>query len=195
MSKPRRRRRTRRRPPTLRGLLVAAAVLGVLHLAGVLPAAEEAAAPDAGSRAPSADPATCVVQTVSDGDTLRCDDGTRIRLLGIDAPETAQAPHGPDAARALREMSPRGSVLRVETDVQPRDRYGRLLAYLYTAEGVHLNHRMVREGWAVPLVYAPNVREADRLRAAADSARRERRGLWASDGFACEPRDFRAKRC
>jgi micrococcal nuclease len=139
--------------------------------------------------------APCVVRSVSDGDTLTCEDGTRVRLLLIDAPETAQAPYGTQARDALQRMLPTGSRVTLEHDVQPRDRYGRTLAYVWTAEGVMANLEMVRQGYAVSLTYPPNVRYVDEVRAAVEEARAARRALWATEAFECSPRDFRAGRC
>lgn len=137
----------------------------------------------------------CTVRTVSDGDTIRCSTGTRVRLLLIDAPERDQAPFGQQARAALLALAPVGSVVYLEYDIQPRDQFGRTLAYVFDARGGMINDAIVRAGWAEALVYAPNVRYAERIRAARDEARRARRGLWATDGFACAPRDHRAGRC
>ncbi|CAA9337459.1 MAG: hypothetical protein AVDCRST_MAG68-3431 [uncultured Gemmatimonadetes bacterium] len=130
-----------------------------------------------------------------DGDTLRCTDGTRVRLLSIDTPELAQKPHGASARDALRAVAGRGTRLTLETDVRERDRYGRILAYAYDSDGRMLNEEMARAGYAVALVYPPNVRHEARIRAAVAEARAQGRGLWATDGFVCAPRDYRAGRC
>lgn len=137
----------------------------------------------------------CVVAFVPDGDTLHCEDGRKVRLLGIDAPERSQKPHGTAAGAMLRRLAPKGMTLRVETDIQRRDRYKRVLAYLRTPDGYLLNEAMVREGYAVPFILAPNVREEARIRRAAKAARAEKRGLWATDAFHCLPADFRRGRC
>lgn len=137
---------------------------------------------------------TCVVGRIVDGDTVVCEGGVRIRLLLIDAPETAQGPFALRSTLALEELLAVGDTAGVELDVQPRDRYGRTLAHLH-ARGVWVNRALVRNGYAVPLVYPPNVRHVEQIRAAADSARSERRGLWEMDAFECLPVDFRAQRC
>jgi micrococcal nuclease len=92
-------------------------------------------------------------------------------------------------------MLPIGTSVRVELDVQPRDRYGRVLAHLHLPDGTSVNHRMVRRGYAVVSVYPPNVRHVERLRAAADSARSERVGLWERNAFECTPADYRSGAC
>ncbi|HEY7767490.1 thermonuclease family protein [Longimicrobium sp.] len=146
--------------------------------------------PDAGGLA-------CVVARdgIRDGDTLRCADGPRVRLLMIDAPELGQGASGDAAVDALRALAPPGTRVRLETDVRERDQFERLLAYAWLPDGRMVNEEMARSGYAVALVYPPNVRHADRIRAAVRQARAARRGLWAEGGFECEPREWRAGRC
>ncbi|MCZ8203385.1 thermonuclease family protein [Gemmatimonas sp.] len=137
---------------------------------------------------------SCRITRIVDGDTVDCDE-QRIRLLLIDTPERNQPPFGAQAAAALAQLIPVGSVVRLEFDVRRTDRYGRTLAYLHTERGVFVNEALTRAGYAVPLVYPPNVRHVERIRAAAEQARVARAGLWSVDGFACLPADARAGRC
>lgn len=137
----------------------------------------------------------CVVERVADGDTVDCVGGVRVRLLHIDAPEESQADLGLRARLALEEVLPPGDSALVELDVRERDPYGRVLAHLHTRRGGWINRDLVRRGYAVPLVIAPNVRRAEVIRTAADSARGEGRGLWEVGGFECLPVDFRAGQC
>lgn len=131
----------------------------------------------------------CVIAAVTDGDSFRCVDGRRIRLLLLDAPEMDQAPYGARARDALRRRLPRGDTAWLAYDAQREDRYSRTLAHAYTARagGEHVNLAQARDGWAVAVVFPPNVRDIERIRAAVADARRARRGLWADDGFTCEP--------
>ena len=99
------------------------------------------------------------------------------------------------ARGALIAMLPTGSTAWLETDVQVRDQYGRMLAYVYRTDGLQVNELMVRSGFAEILVYPPNVRHVDVLRSARDAARDAHRGLWSTEAFACSPRDHRAGRC
>jgi micrococcal nuclease len=144
---------------------------------------------------PAAATGRCTVKSVHDGDTVRCADDRRLRLLLIDAPELDQRPFGERARTALRALLPVGTPVRFETDVERQDRYRRTLAYVYLPDGRMANEEMVRQGYAVPLVYRPNVRYEARMQAAAALARRERRGLHADSGFACPPREHRRKAC
>ena len=137
---------------------------------------------------------TCVVDRIIDGDTIRCG-GERVRLLSIDSPEEGQGPFGRAAHAFLEAILPPGSEAQLATDVEVRDRYDRLLAYVYLSDGRMVNRMMVRQGFAVPLVVPPNVRHVEAIRAAADSARAARLGLWSVDAFACLPQDFRDGAC
>lgn len=117
-----------------------------------------------------------------------------MRLIGIDAPERGQGEaFGPSRDR-LRAFAPRDSTVLLETDVSVRDRYGRTLAWVWRGD-ILLNERMVREGWAVLYTVPPDVRHAERVRAAQAAAREAGAGHWASGGFNCMPADFRRGRC
>jgi micrococcal nuclease len=130
------------------------------------------------------------VVRVSDGDTIRVAVGgreERVRYIGIDAPEsvTPGAPvecFGRAAARANARLVA-GRRVRLVTDAEERDRFGRLLAYVYRADdGRFVNAALVRAGFAVPLTVPPNVRHAERFRALATEAREQGRGLWSACG-------------
>jgi micrococcal nuclease len=88
-----------------------------------------------------------------------------------------------------------GSTPRLETDVDPQDRYGRVLAYAYAADGRMVNEEMALRGYALSLTYPPNVRYVERMRSAVQEARSEGRGLHATSAFACTPKDYRAGNC
>ena len=141
----------------------------------------------------SADPAgSATVERVVDGDTVVLRVHGRdetVRLLGIDTPETVKPGtpvecYGPEASSHLKELLPRGAVVRVERDVEVRDRYGRLLLYLFRQpDGAFVNQLQVSGGFARPLHIAPNRARAEGIDGAADTARSEGRGIWgACDG-------------
>jgi micrococcal nuclease len=135
------------------------------------------------------------VRSVYDGDTMTLSDGRRLRLVGIDTPEMQQKPAGDQARAVLLRLVPVGSTVYLEYDVQRTDRYQRTLAWVWTADGVLINEAMARAGMAAQLTIAPNVKYAERIGAAVREAREARRGLWATDAFACSPSDHRAGRC
>ena len=137
---------------------------------------------------------SCVVGRVSDGDSIRCTDGRRVRLIGMDSPESQQRPFGPQAREALLRLLPLGTQVRLEPDAARVDQYGRELAYVWS-DSTLVNERMVRDGWALVYTVPPNVKYADRLLQAQKEARARDAGLWAEHGFACSPSDFRLRRC
>jgi micrococcal nuclease len=130
------------------------------------------------------------VLRVVDGDTILVAVGgrqERVRYIGVDTPETVK-PHtrvqcfGKRASAANRRLVG-GREVRLVTDAEARDRYGRLLAYVYRAnDGLFVNEALIRGGYATTLAIAPNVRFADRFAALARQAHDAGRGLWS----ACE---------
>ena len=136
----------------------------------------------------------CTVTAVTDGDTFRCADGTRVRLLGIDSPEKGQGSPYQEARRGLQRYLRLDQTVELEIDVRPRDRYGRTLAYVWVGDTL-VNEAMVEDGWAVLYTVPPNVRYVDRFRRAEYQARRAKRGLWSAGEVSCRPVDYRRRRC
>ncbi len=166
------------------------------HTSTLVPPGQPASgeASGGGPAAPRRPIENCIVERIVDGDTLVCARLGRVRLIGIDSPEGDQQPFGDQARDALETLVPVGTRLQLEGDVEPRDRYGRRLSYAWR-EGVLVNWVMVRSGWAVMLTIPPNVQYVDDLRGAQRAAREDRAGLWAVDGFACEPARHRRGEC
>jgi micrococcal nuclease len=157
-------------------------------------AASLAVVTDSGPTSPRRETQSCTVTRIVDGDTIECARTGRVRLIGMDTPESNQPPFGAQASGALAALIPVGMEVQVEQDVDARDQYGRLLAYVWVGRTM-VNWRMVREGWAVLLTYQPNVQYVDWFIDAERRARDEGRGLWASGGFDCRPADHRRNRC
>ena len=124
------------------------------------------------------------VADVVDGDTIRVDGGALVRLIGIDTPEVSgpyrdEECFGREASRRTTALIPRGTKVRLVFDVEHRDRYDRLLAYVYrVSDGLFVNASLVRDGYAGTLTVPPNVRYAERFRRLQREARDDRRGLW-----------------
>jgi micrococcal nuclease len=128
------------------------------------------------------------VLRVVDGDTIRVRlDGRteRVRYIGIDTPESVK-PGAPVQCFAKRASAANaalvaGRSVKLVGDVERRDRYGRLLAYVYREpDGAFVNARLVQAGYARTLTIAPNVAHARELADLARAARREGRGLWSA---------------
>ncbi len=160
----------------------------------VIPTLPTQALTDSGPREPIRETSSCTVRRIVDGDTIECDEVGRVRLIGMDTPELSQEPYGALAAEALAALAPVGSRVELERDVEPRDQYGRILAYVWV-DGLQVNWALVRRGWAVLLTYPPNVQYVEWYTEAQRRAREDGVGLWAVDGFHCLPVDRRRGRC
>jgi micrococcal nuclease len=117
---------------------------------------------------------------VTDGDTLRLGALGPVRLIGIDTPEVYGGAEcfGREASEFAQRLVPLGTRVRYRTGVDERDRYGRLLAYVWLPGGRMLNRVMVARGYAQPLTIPPNVEFAEIFRRAARAARAAGIGLW-----------------
>ena len=126
---------------------------------------------------PAGDDAT--VGSITDGDTFRTADGTRIRIVGVDTPERGDC-YFAEASAHLGELIPPGTNVRLAYDVERLDRYGRTLAYVYrSSDGLFVNLGMARDGYALQLTIPPNVAHAEEFRAAVAEARDAELGLWS----------------
>ncbi|MCM8781042.1 MAG: thermonuclease family protein [Candidatus Omnitrophica bacterium] len=136
-----------------------------------------------------------LVSRVIDGDTLMLESGQRVRLIGIDTPEMHDSDKlyrdsqrtGQDI-RTIKELGRRAwrftkdltenKRVSLEFDVDKKDRYGRLLAYVYLKDGTFVNAEIVRQGYASLLTIPPNVKYADLFLRLYQEARENKRGLW-----------------
>ncbi|HZJ49273.1 MAG TPA: thermonuclease family protein [Actinomycetota bacterium] len=125
-----------------------------------------------------------LVTRVVDGDTIEVDyrgSTVDIRLIGIDTPETVHPSEpvecfGPAASR-FTTTSLTGETVRLEFDVERRDHYGRMLAYVWD-DGKLFNSALVQRGFATVSTYPPNVKYVEGFTAAQDQAQGAGRGLW-----------------
>ncbi|MBW8825926.1 MAG: thermonuclease family protein [Acidobacteria bacterium] len=162
--------------PAPRVLLVAAAL------------AVTAAACRTGPPSPTGPPGQATVVHVVDGDTIDvriAGRHERVRLLGIDTPETVDPRKpvqcfGHEASQRTKALLPVGTVVRLERDAEARDIYGRLLAYVRRVDGTFVNLALLEEGYAHTLSIAPNVAYAPTFAAAAHGAQTAGRGLWSA---------------
>jgi micrococcal nuclease len=142
-----------------------------------------------GSDASGRDPSIGEVTKITDGDTIHVEIGggdETVRLIGIDTPESVdpRTPvecFGKEASAHLAELIPVGTDVHLVRDVEARDRYDRLLAYVYRAgDDLFVNLQMVLDGFAVPATFPPNVAHVDDFTDAARDAREAGRGLWSA---------------
>ena len=123
------------------------------------------------------------VERVIDGDTLLLADGARVRLIGVDCPESVKPDHpvepfGPEASAFTKSFVAGGKV-RLQFDRERIDRYDRFLAYVFVGDAM-LNEELVRAGLARVerrFHYSQSIqRQFDR---AEEEARLARRGIWS----------------
>jgi micrococcal nuclease len=135
------------------------------------------------------------VLEVHDGDTVSVSvdqKREKVRLIGIDAPEMGQKPWGEKAKKHLDTLlSSSGRKVKLEYDVEKKDKYGRILAYLWTTNGEMINLLMLKNGYAMLFTFPPNVKHVNEFRAAQREARDGRLGIWSEEGLKERPGDYR----
>ena len=140
-----------------------------------------------------------LVTRIIDGDVIQVLYGgveKRVRLIGIDAPESridrkalkdanmsehdieAIVEMGAKAKAYVNGLIKRGNFITIEFDVREMDRYGRLLCYVYLSNGKMLNEEIVRAGYAIVKTIPPNVKYKDRFLNAFEYAKETKGGLW-----------------
>jgi len=131
------------------------------------------------------------VVTVVDGDTMKVKiegqpEVETVRLLLVDTPETQNAnqPFGAEAA-SFAKAELEGKEVQLEKDVSDRDRYGRLLRYVYIGDRM-FNELLLEKGLARVAVYPPDVKYVDAFRAVQDEARRTELGIWSIENYATD---------
>ncbi|MBU1726533.1 MAG: thermonuclease family protein [Candidatus Omnitrophica bacterium] len=137
-----------------------------------------------------------LVKRAVDGDTLVLANGERVRLIGIDTPEMHESSKlNRDASRSNQDVESikamgresyeftkglvEGKRVSLEFDVERKDRYDRLLAYVYLKDsGLFVNAEIVKQGYASLMTIPPNVKYADLFKELYTEARENNRGLW-----------------
>ena len=125
-----------------------------------------------GGRADSA----LYVEQVKDGDTFLLSDGGQVRLIGVDTPEDGQPFF--ERAKAFAESTLLGEEVDIEYDMEPLDRYGRRLAYLFV-DSIFYNKLVIDSGFASVYLFKKNQRLAEQLISAQREARSSRVGIWS----------------
>ncbi|MFH1799417.1 MAG: thermonuclease family protein [Candidatus Omnitrophota bacterium] len=139
---------------------------------------------------------TLTVIRASDGDTLKLSNGEKVRLIGIDTPESSNNAKlrrdakrtgqdskeiirmGKEAAAFTRKLV-QGKNVTLEFDVRKRDKYGRLLAYVYLEDKTFVNAEIMKAGYAQVMTIPPNVKYQEMFLTMEREAREGKRGLWA----------------
>lgn len=126
-----------------------------------------------------------LVTRVIDGDTIELANGKIVRYIGIDSPETVH-PNKPvgcfgrEASNKNKELVLNQKV-RLESDITDRDKYNRLLRYVFLQDETFVNYELVIAGFATNYTYPPDVKYQDRFLTAENEARNNIRGLWGAE--------------
>ncbi len=130
-------------------------------------------------------PPTARVIRAVDGDTVEIEGGERVRYLGVDTPETTGNPNVSQAEPLAQEATlfnrtlVEGQVVWLLPDTTDRDRYGRLLRWVFLPDGTFVQAELVRRGYAFVNIVPPDDRFADLLRDLETLAKAQGRGVWA----------------
>lgn len=117
-----------------------------------------------------------IVKDVIDGDTLILETGEKVRLIGINAPESGQPYY--DEAKSHMSSLLVSKKVKLITDTQAQDQYGRILAYIYNDSGQDINLEMIKAGFAVVETVAPNISRSDQFVQAQAQSRSNCHGIW-----------------
>lgn len=122
------------------------------------------------------------VIAVTDGDTIKLENGEVVRYIGIDTPETIHPSRpvqcfGKEASDRNKELV-EGKLVKLEKDITDKDKYGRLLRYVWVGE-LFVNDYLTRQGYAYAHTFPPNVKHSEQFVQAQQEARKNNRGLWA----------------
>lgn len=129
--------------------------------------------------------------SIIDGDTIKAKIDGRVetvRFLLIDTPETnhpslGEQPLGEEAKNFTHALITKAKNIKLEYDKSKRDKYGRLLAYMYVDEK-SLQEELIRNGFArVAYVYEPNVKYESRFRKIEKEAKKDKSGIWQWDDY------------
>ncbi len=128
------------------------------------------------------DESHALVFKVVDGDTFELENGQKVRLIGIDTPESVDPRKpvqyfGKEASQYAKELIEKRYVTLTK-DVSETDKYHRLLRYVYLGDGTFVNEKLLRDGYAHVLTFPPDTKFNDLFLEAERDARDHKRGLW-----------------
>ena len=132
------------------------------------------------------------LDSVVDGDTIRIiykGSSEKVRLLLIDTPETnhdtlGEQPYGPEAKEFTKQLFAGQDEVYLEFDVSYRDKYKRLLAYVYTQDGISVQEQLLKSGLArVAYIYDPNTKHVDRFKSIQKTAQQSAIGIWSVEDY------------
>ena len=124
------------------------------------------------------------VKWVADGDTIVLTEGSKVRYIGINAPELPREDHigepYADEAKGFNARLVKNKKVRLEFDIEPNDRFQRRLAYVFLKDGTFVNAEMLLQGYAYLLYVRPNVKYQATLLAAQQASMSAKKGIWSN---------------
>lgn len=127
------------------------------------------------------------INKIYDGDTIQLANGNKIRFSGINTPEIQHrnkpAEKGGIEAKQWLVAALKHRRIRLEVDVQKKDKYGRFLAHVFTEDGMHVNVELVKNGWASMSIYPPNLKYIASLMKAEKQAEERKLGIWGFEEY------------
>ncbi|WP_274309275.1 thermonuclease family protein [Solibacillus daqui] len=132
------------------------------------------------------------LQEVIDGDTIRIKyngSSEKVRFLLVDTPETnhetlGEQPYGPEAKEFAKQLLAGHDTVYLEFDVSYRDKYKRLLAYVYTKDGISVQEQLLKNGLArVAYIYNPNTKHVDWFKSIQKTAQKSAIGIWSVEDY------------
>ncbi|WP_336636244.1 thermonuclease family protein [Lysinibacillus fusiformis] len=132
------------------------------------------------------------LESVIDGDTIRIKyngSSEKVRFLLVDTPETnhetlGEQPYGPEAKEFTKQLLAGQDTVYLEFDVSYRDKYKRLLAYIYTKEGISVQEQLLKNGLArVAYIYDPNTKHVEWFKSIQKTAQQSAIGIWSVEDY------------
>ncbi|MCK5640599.1 MAG: thermonuclease family protein, partial [Gammaproteobacteria bacterium] len=128
------------------------------------------------------------VTHIYDGDTVRLEDGRKVRLIGINTPERGyrgetSEPFAEAAYQRLKQLLPSGTKVRLRLGAEPQDKYDRLLAHLFLPNGINVSAQLLAEGFATSIVDPPNTWAHNCYARQEMQARKLSKGIWALSSY------------
>ncbi len=130
--------------------------------------------------------------SVVDGDTIKIKyngSNESVRFLLVDTPETnhprlGKQPYGEEAKKFTKQLLEDQKYVYLEFDVSYRDKYNRLLAYVYTKDGINVQEELLKNGLArVAYIYEPNTKHVDWFESVQKTAQKQAIGIWSVENY------------
>jgi len=123
------------------------------------------------------------INEIIDGDTYKTSSGETIRVLGVDCPEIdgekKKGKYFAFKAKEFAENKILDKKVKLEFDSEKKDKYGRLLAYIYLGDKGMFNLHLLQEGYANLMIISPNRRYEEKFKKAVKNARSNKNGVWS----------------